>query len=122
MALHENDHDYMRAFDDVTGQELDPQLMMKARRDEIQYFRDMGVYEKVDVSECWNATGKAPIAVRWVDINKGDTANPNYRSRSVAKEFNIGPCPELYAATPPSECLRSMISKAASGREREASA
>ena len=117
MALHEYDHDDMKAFDDVTGQELNPQLMMKARQDEIQYFREMGVYEKVDIEECWKAIGKAPIAVRWVDINKGDTANPNYRSRLVAKEFNTGPCPELYAATPPSECLRLMISKAASGRE-----
>ena len=50
----------------------------------------MGVYEKVDINEAWSETGKAPIAVRWVDINKGDTANPNYRSRLVAKEFNTG--------------------------------
>lgn len=115
-ALHEAGCEGLEAYDDVTGQQLDPKLMMAARRDEIQYFRDMGVYEKVNVQECWNETGKAPIAVRWVDINKGDTANPNYRSRLVAKEFNTGPCPELYAATPPSECLRILLSKAASGR------
>ena len=36
----------------------------------------------------------------------------------MAKEFNTGVCPELYAATPPSECLRIMISKAASGRKK----
>ena len=106
----------MKAYDDVTGQELRPELMIKARRDEIKYFKDMGVYEKVNTQECWEATGTAPIATRWVDINKGDTASPNYRSRLVAKEFNTGPCPELYAATPPSECLRLMISKVASGR------
>ena len=79
---------------------------MKARREEIKYFNEMGVYTKVDLKESWDETGKAPIAVRWVDINKGDSSNPNYRSRLVAKEFNTGPCPELYAATPPSECLR----------------
>ena len=78
----------MYAVDDVTGQELEPALMMQARRDEIQYFRDMGVYEKVDIAEAWAETGKAPIAVRWVDINKRDSQNPNYRSRLVAKEFN----------------------------------
>ena len=66
----------------------------------------------MDVQECWIVTGKAPIGVRWVDINKGDSSNPNCRSRLVAKEFNTGVCPELYAATPPSECLRIMISKA----------
>ena len=89
--------------------------MIQARREEIKYFREMGVYEKVDISEAWAETGKAPIAVRWVDINKGDTANPKYRSRLVAKEFNTGPLPELYAATPPSECLRLILSLVASG-------
>ena len=78
----------------------------------------MVVYEKVDVKECWNITGKAPIGVRWVDINKSDSATPNYRNRLVAKEFNTGVCPEMYAATPPSECLRTMLSKAASGRSQ----
>ena len=93
----------MVAFDDVSGQQLEASLMIMARADEIAYFREMGVHEKVNVSECWTETGKAPIAVRWVDINKGDTQNPNYRSRLVAKEFNTGVRPELYAATPPSE-------------------
>ena len=50
-----------------------------------------------------------------MDINKGDSANPNYRSRLVAKEFDTGVCLELYAATPPSECLRIMPGKMASG-------
>ena len=59
-----------------------------------------------------------PIGVRLVDINKGDSVNPNYRSRLAAKEFNTGVRPELYAATPPSECLRIMLHKAASGRSQ----
>ena len=75
--------------------------MKAARREDIAYFKSMGVYEKVDIAESWKETGKAPIAVRWVDINKGDSKEPNYRSRLVAKEFNTGVCPELYAATPP---------------------
>ena len=95
----------MVAFDDVSGQQLEPSMMMKARADGIAYFREMGVYEKVNVSECWAETGKAPIAVWWVDINNGDTQNPNCRSRLFAKEFNTGVRPELYAATPPSEVL-----------------
>ena len=119
-ALHEADGEKWVAFDDVTGQRLDPGLMRKARMDEIAYFREMGVYEKVDLQECWEVTGKAPIAVRWVDINKGDSESPNYRSRLVAKEFNTGVCPELYAATPPSECLRLMLSLLASTRKQGA--
>jgi len=106
------------AWDDVSGQQLDAKLMVAARKEEIKYFREMGVYEKVDVSESWKETGKAPIAVRWVDINKGDSKSPKYRSRLVAKEFNTGVRPELYAATPPSECLRLMLSLLASNRKQ----
>ena len=57
--------------------------------------------------------GEAPIHVRWVDINKGDSANPNYRSRLVAKEFKTDMQPDLYAATPPAECLRMLIRRLA---------
>ena len=56
-----------------------------ARKEEIQYFKEMKVYEKVSIKECWAKTENAPIGVRWVDVNKGDKAHPNYRSRLVAK-------------------------------------
>ena len=102
------------ATDDVSGSPLDPSLVTKARREEMKYFKEMGVYVKVPKQECWTQTGKDPIAVRWIDTNKGDKGNPNYRSRLVAKEFKTDINPELYAATPPSECLRMLISKMAS--------
>ena len=75
--------------------------------------------KKVSIKECYEETGKAPIGVRWVDINKGDSEHPLYRSRLVAKEFNTGACPELYAATPPGECLRLMLSRMASERSSD---
>ena len=78
----------------------------------------MRVYEKVTLAECMKATGRKPIAVRWVDINKGDTTNPNYRSRLVAKEFKGNDDrPEWYAATPPSESLKLMLHRLASNRK-----
>ena len=83
--------------------------------EDIAYFKKMCVYEKVSIDEAWKETRKSPIAVRRVDMNKGDSINHNYRSRLVAKEFNTGVNPDLYAATPPSECLRLMLSKLASG-------
>ena len=43
---------------------------------------------------------------------------PRAGRRQVAKEFNTGVCPELYAATPHSECLRLMLSLLASGRRQ----
>ena len=48
-ALYEPDATGMIAVDDVSGQELDPSMMIRARRDEIKYFKEMGVYEKVDI-------------------------------------------------------------------------
>ena len=46
------------------------------------------VYTKVPIEECRRVTGKGPIGVRWVDVNKEDEVNPKYRSRLVAKEIN----------------------------------
>ena len=102
------------ATDDVSGAPLNPKLVRNARQEEMKYFKEMGVYVKVPKQECWAQTAKNPIAVRWIDINKGDKENPNYRSRLVAKEFKTDINPELYAATPPSECLRMLISRMAS--------
>ena len=107
------------AFDDLTGNVLKPSLMKLARKDEIKYFKDMGAYEKVSIDEAFRITGKAPIAVRWVDVNKGDSTNPRYRSRLVAKEFNTGVSQDLYAATPPVECLRLMLSMLACSQSRD---
>ena len=53
----------------------------------MQVFREHTVYIKVPERECKEKTGKRPIGVRWVDINKGDKENPEYRSRLVAKEI-----------------------------------
>ena len=63
--------------------------------------------------------GKGPIAVRWVGVNKGDSIHPKYRSRLVAMEFNTGVNHDLYAATPPSECLRLMLSMVVSSRSKD---
>ena len=86
----------------------------------MEYLRAVRVYEKVDVGECMRATGKRPIAVRWVDINKGASAQPNYRSRLVVKEFRVNDGrPECYAATPRSERPKLILSKFASDRGYE---
>ena len=45
------------------------------------------VWDKRPRSEALARTGKAPIAVRWIDTNKGDDDCPNYRSRLVAREI-----------------------------------
>ena len=110
--LHEV-HSDMEAFDDVTNEPLLPKLVIKARAEELKYFDEMGVYEYASLDECRRLTGKMPIGTRWIDVNKGDSVKPNYRSRLVAKEYKVDVRPDLFAATPPTECLRLLLSRAA---------
>ena len=55
-----------------------------------------------------------PITTRWLDINKGDNKNPNYRSRLVGGELNVYKRDDLFAGTPPLESLRYLASRCAS--------
>ena len=57
--------------------------------------------------------GGDTIDVRWIDANKGDLDDPSYRSRLVGREFNMPKDDSLYAATPPLEALRLIVSYAA---------
>ena len=107
------------AWDDVSGAELDPKMVRKAREEEIQYVRKMELYEKVPISLCYETNGEAPISVRWIDINKGDQSNPNYRSRLVAREINTHKRDDLFAATPPLEALKLILSMTATSNRGE---
>ena len=51
---------------------------------------------------------------RWIDINKGDDKSRNQRSRWVTKQFKTNNDSEFFAATPPLDALRYVISTAAS--------
>ena len=55
------------------------------------------------VSECVHITGKQPIGIQWIDVNKGDDADVDYRSRLAAKELKRNSIEEMFAATPPLE-------------------
>jgi hypothetical protein len=103
---------YEVAWDDVTNAELIPELVKKAREVEMGYFAKWGVYEYATHADQQRTMGKI-IGVRWVDVNKGDSEEPEYRSRLVGREFNVGKDDALYAATPPLEALRLIISHAA---------
>ena len=48
-----------------------------------------------------------------MDTNKGDSECPNVRARLVGKEFRTDDNPENFAATPPLEALRVVVSQAA---------
>ena len=58
-------------WDNLTDGLLDTKKAHEARKDEMKFVKEIGVYEERDVSECWMKTGKGPIGTRWVDILKG---------------------------------------------------
>ena len=51
-------------WDDMSGKELNPSLVRKAREDEMEEFRKHKVYVKVPIEECIRKTGKKPIGSR----------------------------------------------------------
>ena len=106
-------------YDDTSGKLLDKRRAIEARAKEIEYFRKMQVYTKVPIDECWQKTGKAPIRTGWVEINKGDERVPNYRARLVGKEIKRDKREDLFAATPPLESLRFLLSDAVTGWNRK---
>ena len=99
-----------RAWDDQTGEELEWDGVTQARGEEMREVHKHGIYTKVPTKECWDKTGKAPIKTRWLDINKGDKMHPEYRSRLVAKDFKRDKRLDLFAAMPPLEALKLLIS------------
>ena len=114
----DNDHaedfeyDNVEAWDDVSGGILDAKKVRQARLEELKYIEDKQVWEIVDRTYA-EQRGIKIIKTRWIDVNKGDSEKEKYRSRLVAKEFNISKEDGIFASTPPLEALRWLISEAA---------
>ena len=106
---------YLKALGcrDLTGQILHEKLVRKARQLEMEHFFGKNVYDKRPLHEAYQKTGKQPIPVRWVDVNKGDDEEHNYRSRLVAKDIHKKGEDSIFAPTPPLEALRSILMMAA---------
>ena len=45
---------------DLSGEELDPSMVMAARSEELKEFVKHNVYNKVPLSKCWEQTGRLP--------------------------------------------------------------
>ena len=108
------------AWDYIDGQELEPEVVRKARTLEMEWYRKMNVYEKRPIEERFEKTKKPPIMVKWVGHHKGDTQHLNVRSRLAAKQINMGKKQALFAATPPLEALRMLLSGTVTGNKPQA--
>ena len=105
------------AWDDISAAPLDPGKVVEAGKLEIAYAEKKPVWKKILRSTA-KEKGWKIIKSRWIDINKGDDDNPNYRSRMVGKEFNDSVLDGLFAATPPLEAKRALMSRAVTRRRR----
>jgi len=105
----------MEAWDDVNGGELPMGEVKKARGEEIEYMVNRGIWSQVPIGMCWDLTGKGPTSVRWVDVNKAGEGGMEVRCRLVARDFkgNDKGRGDLFAATPPLEAKRMLLSRAA---------
>ena len=121
---HNNDEKWADMFrdtvfvDDVNGgNELDRNLVIEARKTEMEFFKKMAVYCKVPKSEIKRQGGKI-ISTRWIDTDKGSRGNPNCRSRLVAREIKKDKRQDLFSATLPLETLKLLVADCAKGQRQ----
>ena len=99
-------------WDDVRGGWLDRGEVRQARMEEVGYMQKERLWDVVPRKE---AEGQRIVSVKWVDTNKGSDERPDIRSRLVARDFkgHDKGREDLFAATPPWELKRLLMSHAA---------
>ena len=102
-----NDAEQDISWEVEDAQELDPTAVAEARQEELAYMKARGLWRVVPTP-----VGVVPVSVRWVDVLKAEGIT---RSRLVARDFRGGDRQrdDLFAATPPLEAIRVLISRAA---------
>ena len=111
------------SYDDITGLPLDPKLVAEASKEELMFMRKLQVFCQVPASYL-DESGLKAVGTRWVHTNKGDAANPSIRARLVAQETKrvseLTPedAMSTFAATPPLQSLKVMLSRCMTGKRR----
>ena len=104
---------------DLTKQQLPTPLVKAARRKELDDRETKNVWKRVRLAEAHRISGRAPINVGWVDVNKGDDDCPDIRSRLVARQIRGANEDPMFAPTPPLEALRIFLSYCATDMDGE---
>eukprot|EP00971_Amphidinium_carterae_P008491 167597-Amphidinium_carterae.1 len=55
------DEAYESVFDEITGRRLDPKLVAAARREEMEFLRQLQAYSYDSTEVCWEKTGRRPV-------------------------------------------------------------
>ena len=105
-------------YDDVIGNQINQKMAIAERKLEMECFKRMKAYTKVQRQQAL-ANGHKIISTRWLDVNKGDQAKPDYRARLVGREIDTETRLDLFGDTPPLESLRVICSLSASHQDRE---
>ena len=100
---------------------------MEARRLEMEYVNKKPVWQKISRKKA-KAMGWKIVKSRWIDINKGDKENVFVRSRMVVQETagrsnirkGVESMAATFAATPPLEAVKVLLSLLMSGRKKKA--
>ena len=90
------------------GERLDRQAVIRARMEELEFFKKMNVYRKIKRKDAL-ASGSKLNSTKWVDTNKGTTENPNIRCRLVGREIRRSKKSEYFTATPPLEVTKILL-------------
>ena len=86
LELDEYTEELLDVFDSISGTRLDPELLKVSRQVELDFMSQLGVYRKRP--RTWATDRCFPvISTKWVDVNKGDAKQPEYRSRLCGKEL-----------------------------------
>ena len=100
-------------FDNIIGVRLGPELLQMSRQVVIDFMSKLNVYRKRP--RHW-ATDKGILIIptKWVDVNKGDARQPEYRSRLCGKELKRWDptMPGTLASMGPFERVMFLLSKA----------
>ena len=108
-----------RFWDDVDGGYLPEDLVLAARREEIDWAHSEGVYEIVPMQECKDA-GMKPLDLISVDTDKSvGPGHKKIRSRLCAREHKTKkqgtiqralPASQMMSAMPPLEAVKVLVS------------
>ena len=108
-----------RFWDDVNGGSLPEDLVLVARREEIDWVLSVGEKEIVPMPECKDA-GMRPLDLIWVDTDKYvDPAHKKFRYKLCAKEYKtkkqgqflrIVPASQLFSAMPLLKVVKVLVS------------
>ena len=108
-----------RFWDDVNGGYLPEDLVLAARREEIDWVHSEGVYEIVSMQECRDA-GMKPLDLNWLDTDKSvDPTRKKIRSKLCAREYKtkkqgkiqrVLPASQLFSAVPPLKAVQMLVS------------